>query len=144
VKRTTKKNFCHSYLDVEVVKYDLSHREDVLCIPDTKRILLSNLEVFELTHGEKSGLVIGVAMDEREKMVAYVLSLRQGSEIRCARWKIHIHQLKKTERSSILQQGIQKISLMYSIFMIVMANGRTHCHENKPRTSQQAMNAFNS
>jgi hypothetical protein len=46
---------------------------------------------------ENSGLVIYVAMDERETMVAYVVSLRQRSEISHAHWKTHLDSLKKAE-----------------------------------------------
>jgi hypothetical protein len=81
--------------EVTFVKAELSHREDVFCIPHIKRILLSDLEVFELTDERKSGLVMGVAMDERETMVAYVVSLRQCSEISHECWNIHIDLLKK-------------------------------------------------
>jgi hypothetical protein len=65
------------YSDVTVVKDDLSHREDVFCFPHTKRILLSDLEVFELTDGEISSLLVGISADKLETMVAYVMSLRQ-------------------------------------------------------------------
>jgi hypothetical protein len=58
---------------VTVVKDDLSHRVDVFCTPHKKRILLSDLEVFELLDEKKSGLIIGVEKDERETMVAYVV-----------------------------------------------------------------------
>jgi hypothetical protein len=46
VKRASKKKWCHSYKDVTVVKDDISYREDVFHLPHTKRILLSDLEVF--------------------------------------------------------------------------------------------------
>jgi hypothetical protein len=62
-----------------------------------KRILLSGLEVFELTDGGKFGLVIGMEMDEREMMVAYAMSLRQSIGISCVSWKTHLDSLKKAE-----------------------------------------------
>jgi hypothetical protein len=55
---------------VKVAKDELSHREDAFCTPHTKRILLSDLEVFELTDEEKFGLVICVTTGEPETMVA--------------------------------------------------------------------------
>jgi hypothetical protein len=61
VKRASKKQWCHSYTDVTVIKDDLTYREDVFHLPHTKRILLSDLEVFEVRDVGKSGLVIGVA-----------------------------------------------------------------------------------
>jgi hypothetical protein len=96
-KRATKKKWCHSYLEVTAVKNDLSHREDVFCIPHTKQILLSDLEVFGLTDGLNYGLVIGVAIIEREAMVVYIVSLKQCSEISRARQKTHLDSLKKAE-----------------------------------------------
>jgi hypothetical protein len=82
---------------VTVVKDDLSHRVDVYCIPHTKRILLSDLEVFEILDDNKSGLLIGVATDERETMVAYIVSPRQCGEIGHTGWKKHLYSLKKAE-----------------------------------------------
>jgi hypothetical protein len=61
VKRASKKQWCHSYTDVTVVKDYLSYKEDVFYLPHTKRILLYGLEVFEVRDVGKSGLVIGVA-----------------------------------------------------------------------------------
>jgi hypothetical protein len=61
VKRASKKKWCHSYKDVTAVKDDISYREDMFHLPHTKRILLSDLEVFEVRDVGKSGLVIGVA-----------------------------------------------------------------------------------
>jgi hypothetical protein len=77
VKRASKKKRCHSYKDVTVVKDYISYREDVLHLPHTKRILLSDLEVSEVRDVGKSGLVIGVAEEGCETMVAYVVSERQ-------------------------------------------------------------------
>jgi hypothetical protein len=77
VKRASKKQWFHSYTDVAVVKDDLRYREDVFHLPHTKRILLSDLEVFEVRDVGKSGLVIGVAEECCETMVAYVVSERQ-------------------------------------------------------------------
>jgi hypothetical protein len=59
-----------------VVKDDLSYRQYVFHLPHTKRILLSDLEVFEVIDVGKSGLVIGVAEECCETMVAYVVSER--------------------------------------------------------------------
>jgi hypothetical protein len=39
----------------------MSYREDVFHLPHTKQIIMSDLEVFEVRDGGKSGLVIGVA-----------------------------------------------------------------------------------
>jgi hypothetical protein len=49
------------HMDGTVVNDDLIYREDVFYLPHTKRILLSDLEVFEVRDVVKSGLVIGVA-----------------------------------------------------------------------------------
>jgi hypothetical protein len=73
VKRATGEKWRHCLSEVTVVKDDLSHRVDVFCIPHTKRVLLSDLEVFEILDEKKYGLIIGVAKDERETMVAYVV-----------------------------------------------------------------------
>jgi hypothetical protein len=81
VKRASKKKWCHSYKDVTVVKDDIIYREDVFHLPHTKRILLSDLEVFEVRDVGKSGLVIGVAEEGCETMVAYVVSERQCQEV---------------------------------------------------------------
>jgi hypothetical protein len=97
VKRATRKKWRHCLSEVIVVKDDLSHRVDVFCIPHTKRILLSDLEVFELFDQKKSGLIIVVATDEHETMVAYVLSPRQCGEIGHTGWKKHLDSLKKAE-----------------------------------------------
>jgi hypothetical protein len=75
------KKWCHSYTDVTVVKDDLSYREDVFHLQHTKRILMSDLEVFEVRDVGKSGLVIGVAEKCCETMVAYVVSERQCQEV---------------------------------------------------------------
>jgi hypothetical protein len=53
VKRATSTKWRHCLSEVTVVKDDLSHRVDVLCIPHTKCILLSDLEVFELLDDNK-------------------------------------------------------------------------------------------
>jgi hypothetical protein len=71
------KKWCHSYKDGTVIKDDISYREDVFHLPHTKRILLSDLEVFEVRAVGKYGLVIGVAEEGCETVVAYVLSERQ-------------------------------------------------------------------
>jgi hypothetical protein len=81
VKRASKKQWCHSYMDVTVVKDDISYREDVFHLPHTKRILLSDLEVFEVRDVGKSALVIGVVEECCEAMVAYVVSERQCQEV---------------------------------------------------------------
>jgi hypothetical protein len=98
VKRASKKKWCHSYKDITVVKDDISYREDVFHPPDTKRILLSDLEVFEVRDVGKSGLVIGVSEEGCEKMVAYVVSERQCQEFSQKRWKTHLDTLKKAEK----------------------------------------------
>jgi hypothetical protein len=98
VKRASKKQCCHSYTDVTVVKDDLSYREDVFHLPHTKRILLSDLEVFEVRDVGKSGLVIGVAEECCETMVEYVVSERQCKEVSQKRWKTHLETLKKAEK----------------------------------------------
>jgi hypothetical protein len=95
VKPAMMKKWRHCVSEMTVVKDDLSHIVDVFCTPHTKRILLSDLEVFELLDEEKSGLVIGVTTDERETMVAYVVSPRQCSEIGHTGWKIYFDSLKK-------------------------------------------------
>jgi hypothetical protein len=69
-RRTSKKQWCHSYTDVLVVKDDVSYREEVFHLPHTKRILLSDLEVFKVRDVDKSGLVIGVAEECCDTMVA--------------------------------------------------------------------------
>jgi hypothetical protein len=61
VRGATKKQWCHSYTDVTVVKDDLSYREDVFHLPHTNWILLSDLEVFQVRDVGKPGLVSGVA-----------------------------------------------------------------------------------
>jgi hypothetical protein len=81
VKRASKKQWCRSYTDVTVVKDDLSYREDVFHLPHTKRILLSDLEVFEVRDVGKSGLVIVVAEECCETMVGYVVSERKCKEV---------------------------------------------------------------
>jgi hypothetical protein len=63
------------------VKDVLSHRVDVFYIPDTKRILLSDQLVLELLGNKKYGLIIGVATDQRDTMVAYGVSPRKCGEI---------------------------------------------------------------
>jgi hypothetical protein len=98
VKRASKKKLCHSYTDVTVVKDHLSYREDAFHLPHTKRILLSDLEVFEVRDVGKSGLVIGVAEEGCETMVAYVVSERQCQEVSQKRWKTHLENFKKAEK----------------------------------------------
>jgi hypothetical protein len=135
---------------VTVVKDDLSHRVDVFCIPHTKRILLSDLEVFELLDEEKSGLVIGVANDESEMMVAYVVSPRQCSEIGHADWKIHFDSLKKAEM--VKPTAMRSPTKKPVIFNIYNCYGKwkdpLSCkvseYAYKPRTSEQTMNECNS
>jgi hypothetical protein len=97
VKRATRTKWRHCLSEVTVVKDDLSHRVDVCCIPHIKRILISDLEVFELLDEEKYGLIIGVATDECETMVAYVVSPRQCGEIGHNSWKKHLDSLKKAK-----------------------------------------------
>jgi hypothetical protein len=75
-KERVKKR-CLSYKDATVVKGDISYREDLFHRPHTKRILLSDLEVFEVRYVGKSGFVVGVADEGCETMVAYVVSERQ-------------------------------------------------------------------
>jgi hypothetical protein len=48
VKRATKKKWSHSNMDLTVIKDDLGYREDVFNLPHMKRILLADLEVFEV------------------------------------------------------------------------------------------------
>jgi hypothetical protein len=99
VKRATKKKWSHLYMDVTVVNYDLSYREDIFNLPHTQKILLSDLEVFEVRDAGKSGLVIGIVDVGREMMMAYVVSERQCEEIGHRRWKTHLETLKKAENS---------------------------------------------
>jgi hypothetical protein len=99
IKRASKKKSCHSYTDVTVIKDDLSYREDVFYLPHTKSILLSDLEVFEVRDVGKSGLVIGVAEEYCDTMVAYVVSERQCQEVSHKRWKTHLETLKKAENA---------------------------------------------
>jgi hypothetical protein len=70
----------------------------VFHLPRTKRILLSDLDVFEVRDVGKSGLVIGVAEEWCETMVAYVISERQCQEVSHKRWKTHLETLKKAEK----------------------------------------------
>jgi hypothetical protein len=83
---------------VTAVKHDLSYREDVFNLPHTKWILLSDLKVFEVRDVGKSGLVIGIAGDGCETMVAYVVSERQCQEIGHRRWNTHLKTLRKAEK----------------------------------------------
>jgi hypothetical protein len=69
----------------------------VFHLSHTKRILLSDLEVFEVRDVGKSGLVIGVAEECCETMVAYVVSERQCQEVSHKLWKTHLETLKKAE-----------------------------------------------
>jgi hypothetical protein len=48
----------------------------MFALPHTKRILLSDLDVFEVRDVGKSGLVIGIAVDGCETMVAHIVSER--------------------------------------------------------------------
>jgi hypothetical protein len=86
-------------MDVTVVKHDLSYREDVFYLPHTKHILLSDLEVFEVRDVGKSGLVIGVAEECCETMVAYIVSERQCQEVGHKQWKTRLETLKKAEKA---------------------------------------------
>jgi hypothetical protein len=70
----------------------------VFHLPHTKRILLSDLEVFEVRDVGKSGLVIGVAEEGCKTMVAYVISERQCQEVSQKRWKTNLKTLKKAEK----------------------------------------------
>jgi hypothetical protein len=97
VKRATRTKWRHCLSEVMVVKDNLSHRPGVFCIPHTERILLSDLEVFELLDEKKYGLIIGVATDEYEAMVAYAVSPRQCGEILHNSWKKQLDSLKKAE-----------------------------------------------
>jgi hypothetical protein len=99
VKRASKKQWCHSYTDVTVVKDDMSYREDVFNLPHTKRILLYDLEVFQVRDLGKSGLVIGVAEECCDIMVAYIVSERQCQEVSHKRWKTHLETLKNAEKA---------------------------------------------
>jgi hypothetical protein len=87
------------YTDVTVIKDDLSYREDVFYLPHTKRILLFDLEVFDVRDVGKSGLVIGVAEECCKTMVAYVVSERQCQEVSHKRWKTQLETLKKAEKA---------------------------------------------
>jgi hypothetical protein len=98
VKRASRKQWCHSYTDVTVVKDDLSYREDVFHLPHTKRIPLSDLEVFEVRDVGKSGVAIGTSEEWCETMVAYVVSERQCQEVSHKRWKTHLETLKQAEK----------------------------------------------
>jgi hypothetical protein len=82
-------------------------------IPHTKHILLSDLEVFELLDEKKSGLIIGVATDERETIVAYVVSPRQCGEIGHRSWKKYLDSLKKAKKWSLMQIGLQRRSQLF-------------------------------
>jgi hypothetical protein len=70
----------------------------VFHLPHTKRILLSDLEVFEVRDVGNSGLVIGIAEEGCETMVAYVVSERQCQEVSHKQWKTHLETLKKAEK----------------------------------------------
>jgi hypothetical protein len=48
---------------------------------------------------DKSGLVIGVAEECCEIMVAYLVSERKCQEIRHKQWKTHLETLKNTEKA---------------------------------------------
>jgi hypothetical protein len=54
--------------------------------------------VFEVRDMGKYGLVIGVAEEGCETMVAYVVSERQCQEVSQKRWKTHLEILKKAEK----------------------------------------------
>jgi hypothetical protein len=62
-----------------------------------KRILLSDLEVFEVRDVGKSGLVIGIADDGRETMVMYAVSESKCGDMSHIRWKTHLETLKTAE-----------------------------------------------
>jgi hypothetical protein len=98
VKRVSRKKRCLSYKDVTVVKDDINYREDVFYLPHKKRILLSDLEVFEVRDVGKYGLVSGVADEGCETMVAYVVLERQCQEVSQKLWKTHLETLKKAEK----------------------------------------------
>jgi hypothetical protein len=98
VKRASKKQWCHSYTDVTVIKDNLSYRECVFHVPHTKRILLSDLEVFKVRDVGKLVLVIGVAEECCETIVAYVVSERQCQEVSHKRWMTHLETLNKAEK----------------------------------------------
>jgi hypothetical protein len=132
------------------VKDDLSHRVDVCCIPHTKRILLYDLEVFELLDEKKSCLIIGVATDEREMMVAYVVSPRQFGEIGHNGWKKHLDSLKKAEmvkpnakRSPTKKQVIFNIYNCYGKRKDPLSC-KVSDYAYKPITSEHTMNECNS
>jgi hypothetical protein len=112
----------------------------------TKPILLSDLEVFELTNGETYGLAIGVAADERETMVTYVVSLRQFTEISCTLWKTHLDSLKKAE---MLKHTATKKLAVFNIYNCYgkwkdPLSCKVSDYSYKPRTSEQTMNECNS
>jgi hypothetical protein len=135
---------------VTAVKDDLSQRLDVFCIPHTKRIFLPDLQVFKLLDENKSCLIIGVTTDERETMVAYVVSPRHCGEIGHNSWKKHLDSLKKAEM--VKHNETRSPTKKPVIFNIYNCYGKRKdplsCkvsdHAYKPRTSEQTMNECNS
>jgi hypothetical protein len=58
--------------------------------------------VFEVRDVGKSGLVIGIADDGRETMVAYIVPERQCEEIGHRQWETHLETLKKAKPRAIM------------------------------------------
>jgi hypothetical protein len=135
---------------VTVVKDDLSHRVDVFCIPHTKRVLLSDLEVFKLLDEKKYYLIIGVSTDERETMVAYVVSPRQCGEIGHNGWKKHLDSLTKAEMvNPNAKRSPTKKPVSFNIYNCYgkqkdPLSCKVSDYAYKPRTSEHTMNEYNS
>jgi hypothetical protein len=150
VKRATRTKWCHCLSEVTVVKDDLSHRLDVFCIPHTKQILISDLEVFELLDDNKSGFIIGVATYERETMVAYIVSPRQCGEIVHNSLKKHLDSLKKAEMvNPNAKRSPTKKPVIFNIYNCYgkrkdPLSFKVSDYAYRPRTSEQTMNECNS
>jgi hypothetical protein len=115
-------------MDGTVVKYHFSYREDVFNILHMKRILLSDLEAFEVRDVSNSGLVIGIADDGSETIVAYFVYERQCEEIGHKRSKTHLETLKKAEKAKLttLKLPIKK-SDVFNVYNCY-GKGRTLYH----------------
>jgi hypothetical protein len=148
--RATRTKWRHYVSEVTVVKDDLSHRQVVFCIPHTKRILLSDLEVFKLLDEKKYGLIIGVATGERETMVAYAVSPRQCDEIGHNSWKKHLDSLRKAEMvKPNTKRSLTKKPVIFNIYNCYgkrkdPLSCKVSDYAYKPRTSEHTMNECNS
>jgi hypothetical protein len=112
--------------------------------------LFSDLEVFELLDEKKYGLIIGVATDERETMVAYVVSPRQCGEIGHTGWNKHLDSLKKAEMIKPNAKGSPtKKPVIFNIYNCYgkrkdPLSCKVSDYAYKSRMSEQTMNECNS